>query len=60
MCILARIRAWLAERRERRRRYAETLVFMSLPVKIQNDIRRPERPSERPAAGVAARLCLGM
>lgn len=42
MCVMKRLRQYLAERRDRRRRYAETLELFSLPVEIQNDIIRPE------------------
>ncbi|NMG41297.1 hypothetical protein GRZ55_18800 [Chelativorans sp. ZYF759] len=40
----------LAERRQRRRRYAETLEILSLPPEIQRDIIRREDESDMPAA----------
>jgi hypothetical protein len=43
MRVMTRFWDYLAERRERRRRYAETLELLSLPVEIQKDIIRPER-----------------
>jgi hypothetical protein len=51
---------YLAERRERRRRYAETLELFSLPVEIQKDIIRPE-PIARPVPRREMReACLGV
>ena len=50
MSIFETFRHRLAERRTRRRRYAETLEILSLPVEIQRDIVRPEAETEKPRA----------
>lgn len=43
MSFFSTLRSRLAERRQRRERYAQTLEILSLPLEIQLDIRRPER-----------------
>lgn len=42
MSLLDTFRHRLAERRQRRQRYAHTLEILSLPAEIQRDIVRPE------------------
>lgn len=46
MSIFDTFRHRFAERRQRRRRYAETLEILSLPVEIQRDIVRPESEAQ--------------
>lgn len=50
MFLFDSLRHRLAERRLRRRRYAETLEILSLPAEIQRDIIRPEDEPDMPAA----------
>jgi hypothetical protein len=52
MSLFETLRQRLAERRQRRQRYAETLEILSLPAEIQRDIVRPE---EEPAPADPAR-----
>jgi hypothetical protein len=40
MIALDTIAAWLSARRERQRRYRQTLEFLSLPAEIQRDVAR--------------------
>jgi hypothetical protein len=40
MSALDTIAAWLSARRDRRRRYRQTLEFLSLPAEIQRDVAR--------------------
>ncbi len=42
MSIVTTFRRWRAERRARRRRYVDTLEFLSLPQAIQRDALRKE------------------
>lgn len=50
MSFFSTLRRRLAERRQRRERYAQTLEILSLPLEIQLDIRRPEsEPRDAPS-----------
>lgn len=56
MSFFSTLRRRLAERRQRRERYAQTLEILSLPLDIQLDIRRPEsEPRDAPSTETSRR-----